>query len=155
MANKSTSKETAVSQIELSYIPKKKMSELPKVSNADDAYQILLKSWDKTKLQFVEQFKVMLLNRAGRVLGICTLTTGSDSGTIVDLKLIFAIVLKAYAGRIVLAHNHPSGSLLPSRNDFEATYRIKQAARLLEVQIDDHLIISAEGYYSFADEGAL
>lgn len=155
MANKSSSEETVISEIELSYTPKRKISDLPKVTTSYEVYEILLNSWDKSKLQFVEQFKVMLLNRAGRVLGICTLTTGSGSCTVVDPKLVFALALKANAGRIILAHNHPAGNLMPSKNDFDLTYKIKQAARLLEVQIDDHMIISAEGFYSFADEGAL
>lgn len=155
MSIQSPPKDSAVSEIELSYIPKRKISDLPKVTTSYEVYEILLNSWDKSKLQFAEQFKVMLLNRAARVLGICTLSTGSSSCTVVDPKLVFALALKANSGRIILAHNHPAGNLTPSKFDFDLTYKLKQGARLLEIQIEDHMIISAEGFYSFADEGAL
>ena len=155
MSIQSPPKDSSVSEIELSYIPQRKLSDLPKVTTSDDVYQTFLESWDKTKIQFVEQFKVMLLNRAARVLGICTLSNGSGSSTVVDPKLVFALALKANSGRIILAHNHPAGNLTPSKYDFDITYKLKQGAGLLEIQIDDHMIISAEGYYSFAEQGAL
>lgn len=144
-----------VAEIELTYTPRIKVSDLPKVSNSREVYQLLFDTWDKTKLQFVEQFKVMLLNRAGRVLGICTLTTGTVAYTIVDPKLVFAVALKANACRIIIAHNHPAGNLIPSNSDQALTNRIKEAGRILEVLVEDHIIVSAEGYYSFSDEGAL
>ena len=144
-----------VAEIELSYKPVMKISTLPRVQSSTDAYRLFLKTWDMRKLQFVEQFKVMLLNRGNRVLGICTISTGSSTNTIVDPKLIFAVALKANACHIILAHNHPSQNLVPSKNDQIITGRLTEAGRLLELTLSDHLIVSDEGYYSFADEGAL
>ena len=145
----------SVAEIELIYKPLMKISALPKVLHSKDAYRLLIESWDKTKLEFVEQFRVMLLNRASRVLGICTISTGGVAYTIADPKLIFAVALKANACRIILAHNHPAGNLFPSKDDCALTNRIKEGGKLLEICVEDHMIVSPEGYYSFADEGAL
>ncbi len=146
---------TSVAEIEISYKPILKLSSLPKALTSKEVYGLLIDTWDKTKLEFVEQFKVMLLNGTNRVLGICTITTGSSTNTIADPKLIFAVALKSNACSIILAHNHPSGSLFPSNRDLGLTAKIKDGGRLLEIGVVDHLIVSTEGYYSFADEGAL
>src|SRR5690606_11727940 len=79
-----------VAEIQLSYKTKVKPSERPKITSSMDAYSILLESWDKDKLEFVEQFKILLLNRANRVLGIYEVSTGGVSGTVADPKLVFA-----------------------------------------------------------------
>jgi DNA repair protein RadC len=148
-------KELLVAEIELSYRPTVKVSELPQILRAVDAYNILIQTWDKSKIQFVEQFRILLLNRSNRVLGVCTLTTGTVTGTIVDPKLIFGVALKCNATSIIIAHNHPSGNTTPSQADIGLTERIKQCARLLDVELKDHVIVTSEGYYSFAEEGAL
>ena len=148
-------KGSSVAEIELSYKPVMKVSTLPRIQSAADVYRLFIETWDKTKLQFVEQFKIMILNRANRVLGICTLSTGSATNTVVDMRLIFAVALKANACQIILAHNHPSSNLTPSKNDQSITERVKEAGRLLELPLTDHLIVSEDGYYSFAEEGAI
>ena len=148
-------KGNSVAEIELSYRPILKLSTLPKVQRSEEIYRLLIETWDKTKLEFVEQFKVMLLNRANRVLGICTITTGSSTGTIADPRLIYAVTLKSNACNIILAHNHPSGNLCPSKYDCELTQKIKEGGKLLDVTVLDHLIVSIDGYYSFSDEGAM
>src|SRR5690606_6770385 len=126
-----------------------------KVSKASEVYNLLLQSWDMNKIDIVEHFKIVLLNRAGKVLGVSTISTGGLSGTVVDLKLLFAIALKAGASEIILAHNHPSGRLEPSTQDKAITRKIVEAGRLLELPVVEHLIISREGYYSFAEEGLI
>lgn len=144
-----------VAEIELSYMPAIKPSARPKINGQNDVFQLFTDTWDKSKLELYEQFKVMLLNRANRVLGICTLTSGTVHGTLVDPKQIFSVALKANATQIILAHNHPSGNLNPSANDYEITKKIKAAGEFLELKVIDHLIISVEGFYSFASEGIL
>ena len=144
-----------VAEIELSYNPRARISELPVVRESMDAYRMFLRTWDRTKLFFVEHFKVMLLNRAGRVLGICTVSTGCQAYTPIDIKLIFGLALKGNAGQIILAHNHPSGNITPSKDDIAITERIKEAGKLLDIFLYDHLIITDDGYYSFADERAI
>lgn len=155
MEKGNNSVETIVAEIEISYKPKVCLSTRPKITGSEDAYLILMDTWDKSKLEFVEQFKVMLLNRANRVLGICTLTTGSSTGTIADPKLVFAVALKANATNVILAHNHPSGTLEPSKSDSDITRKMKAAGEFLELKVLDHLIVSIEGFYSFATEGTL
>ena len=141
-----------VAEIQLSYKSNVKPSLRPKVSGSKDAYNILLENWDRSKIEFVEQFKVLLLNRANKALGIFEVSNGSATGTVADPKLIFAAAIKSNACGIILAHNHPSGNLQPSQADLDLTKKVKEGGKLLEIQILDHLIITTEGYYSFADE---
>lgn len=146
---------TQVSEIKLTYKTAVKPSERPKIASSHDAYNLLHNSWDPEKLEFVEQFKILLLNRANRVLGLMEISSGGVAGTVADPKLIFAAALKANASSIILAHNHPSGNLTPSDADLRLTIKLKEAGKFLELPILDHLIITSENYYSFADEGAM
>ena len=146
---------TQVSEIELIYKSKVKASDLPKVTTSHDAYNLLKQNWDENKIEFVEQFKVLFLNRANKVLAIYELSTGGVSGTVADPKLVFAAALKINACNIILCHNHPSGNLKPSSADEQLTQKIKEAGKYLDLPVIDHLIISNESYYSFADEGLL
>ncbi|MFD3003179.1 RadC family protein [Pontibacter toksunensis] len=144
-----------VAEIKLSYRAKVKPSQRPQVTSSTDSYNILKESWDTGKIEFVEQFKVMLLNRANKVLGIYELSTGGVAGTVADPKLIFVAALKACASSIVLCHNHPSGNLKPSAADLQLTKKMKQGGELLDIAVLDHIIITSESYYSMADEGLL
>ncbi|MRX46642.1 JAB domain-containing protein [Pedobacter puniceum] len=144
-----------VSEIQLVYKPVIRPSQRLKVGQASDVYKILLDGWDKDSIHLVEQFKIVLLNKACKVLGVSTISTGGITGTIVDMKLVFGIALKGGASSIVLTHNHPSGGLIPSTQDRNLTRKIYEAGRILDIDVVDHLIISTEGYYSFAEEGIL
>jgi DNA repair protein RadC len=95
------------------------------------------------------------MNRARRILGIYELSTGGVAGTVADPKLVFTAALKANACNIILSHNHPSGNLKPSKADEELTKKIKEAGIYLDIKVLDHIIVTSEGYYSFADEGVL
>ncbi len=144
-----------VAEVELIYKTKVKASNRPKVTSAKEAYEVLIKAWDENKIEFVEQFKVLFLNRANKVLGIYEVSTGGITGTVADPRVIFAAALKANCSSIMISHNHPSGNLQPSRQDQELTHKIKLAGDLLEIKLLDHLIVTPEGYYSFANEGLL
>ena len=144
-----------IAEVELIYKTKIKASERPLVKTSKEAADLLKQIWNENKIDFVEQFKVLLLNKANRVLGVVELSSGGVTGTVADPKLIFGCALKAAASGIILAHNHPSGNLKPSRQDEELTQKIKQGGQVLEIKLLDHLIVSNEGYYSFADEGLL
>ena len=144
-----------VAEVELVYKNKVKPSERPLVKSSKECYELLRATWDENKIEFVEQFKVVLMNRAQRVLGIYELSTGGVAGTVADPKLVFTAALKANACDIILSHNHPSGNLKPSRADEELTKKIKEAGTYLDVKVLDHIIVTGEGYYSFADEGLL
>jgi DNA repair protein RadC len=97
----------------------------------------------------------MLLNRANKVLGIYELSTGGISGTVADIRLIFAASIKSNASSIVLAHNHPSSNTKPSDADLLLTHKIKEAGKLLDIKVIDHIIVAIESYYSFADQGEI
>ncbi len=144
-----------VAEIQLTYKSDVKPSLRPKISGSKDAYNVLFENWDSSKIEFVEQFKVLLMNTANKVLGIFEVSTGSATGTVADPKLIFAAAIKANACGIILAHNHPSGNLQPSQADIDLTRKVKEGGKLLEIQVLDHLILTVDGHFSFADEGLL
>lgn len=144
-----------IQEVELVYKSKVKASLRPVVTTAKQAYEVLWQTWDKNKVELQEQFKVLLLNRGGKAVGIYELSTGGTAGTVADPRLIFIAALKANACSIILAHNHPSSNLKPSRADEELTRKIKEAGKFLEINVLDHIIVTEEGYYSFADEGVI
>lgn len=144
-----------VSEINLTYRPKFKASERPKITSSKDAYEILYNNWDLDKIELLEQFKILLLNRANKVIGIFQVSSGGIAGTVADPKLIFSTALKACASSIILSHNHPSGNLQPSPPDIELTKKIKAGGSYLDIMVLDHVIITPDRYYSFADEGII
>lgn len=144
-----------VSEVELIYKTKVKASQRPKIVSSKDAAQLLRRLWDVNKIDFVEQFKVLLLNRSNKVLGMVEISSGGVTGTIVDCKLIFVAALKANACNLIISHNHPSGNLKPSKADEELTQKIKEAGKFLDIRLHDHIIVTSESYYSFADEGLI
>lgn len=102
-----------------------------------------------------EVFAVLFLNRANKILHFEIVSSGGLTGTVADPRIILKKALETGATSIVLSHNHPSGSLKPSRADEELTQKIRQAAMYLDIRVVDHIIVSDEGYFSFADEGLL
>ncbi len=102
-----------------------------------------------------EVFAVLFLNRANKVNHFEIISEGGITGTIADPRIILRKALESDAVNIILCHNHPSGSLQPSRVDELLTAKIKEAARLMDITVIDHIIVSDTGYYSFADEGLL
>lgn len=145
----------SVAEVELVYRSKVKASQRPQVVSSADAVTLLRALWDEGKLELVEQFKVLFLSRANRVLSLFNVSTGGITGTVADPRLIYTAALKLNAVSLILSHNHPSGSLKPSRQDEELTQKVKGAGALLDIKVLDHVILTAEGYFSFADEGLL
>jgi DNA repair protein RadC len=109
--------------------------------------------WDD--LEYRESFAILLLNRANRVLGIANISSGGLSGTVADPKVIFQQALKANASSIILLHNHPSGNTQPSEADITLTRKMKECGKFLDLPVLDHLIVTTDGYYSFAYEGLI
>lgn len=144
-----------VAEIQLIYKSKVKASLRPKIASSRDAYEVLKKYWDEGKIDFVEQFKVLLLNRANKVIGLFEVSTGSTTNTVADPKLIFVAALKANACGVIVAHNHPSGNLTASQADLNLTRDLRAAGKFLHIPVLDHIIVTSESYYSFADEGLL
>ena len=103
----------------------------------------------------MEEFVILCLNRANKVLGYSKISQGGLSGTVADPKVIFQVALKSNASSIILCHNHPSGNTKPSDNDIQLTKKLKKAGEFLELNVLDHLIITSDAYFSFADESLL
>lgn len=144
-----------VAEVEVTYKSKVKASQRPGISDSKDAAGLFRLLWEDGKMELSESFKVLFLNRANKVLCYSNVSSGGITGTVADPRLIFITALKVHAVSLILAHNHPSGSLKPSRADEELTQKIKAAGAFLDIKVLDHLILSAEDYFSFGDEGLL
>jgi len=147
---------TKVNEISIKYHGNFKISQAPKITSSVSAAELLYSAWNKDQIGLQECFKVMLLNNANKVKGIFEVSTGGITGTLVDLRILFAVVLKSLSVNLIIAHNHPSGTLKPSEADKRLTEKIKKAGELLDIKILDHLILTPDGdYFSFADSGIL
>ena len=102
-----------------------------------------------------EEFWAIYLNNAKRMISKIRISQGGVSATIVDPKIILRFAIENLATAIILVHNHPSGNLMPSREDDNQTERIAKAAKLFDIQLVDHLIVAAGNFYSYANEGRL
>lgn len=143
---------TQVAEITISYRPT--ISHKPLITSSLDAFTAVKDFFEEDTLHLQEQFVVMFLNRANRVIGVNKLSQGGITGTVADPRLILAIALKTAATGLILAHNHPSGSLKPSYQDEQLTQKIKQAAEWMDIKLLDHLILGTNtDFMSMADEG--
>ncbi len=129
-----------------------KTTERPQITSSKDAFQLMAPLYADLNH---EEFWILLLNTANRVIGKHKLSKGGRAGTVVDVKILFEEVLSYKATSVILTHNHPSGNLKPSDQDRVLTKRISEAGKLLDIKILDHLIFSGSTYYSFSDEGEL
>lgn len=145
---------STVAELNLVYRNKVSTSEMKKVTSSKSAFEILSNIWNE-QINIYESFYVLLLNRHNKVLGYRCISTGGISGTVVDPKAIFQIALISNASSIIIAHNHPSGNLNPSEADIKITDKLKLAGVFLEITLLDHIIITEEGFYSFADDGRI
>lgn len=126
--------------------------EKPKINSSKDAFDLLKgEMMDLPK----EEFWVLLMNRANRVIKKKRVSEGGVSGTVADPKIIFKLALEELASGIIVAHNHPSGNLQASQSDIDLTSKLKEAGKFLEIQLLDHIIIANQKYLSFADEGMI
>ena len=142
-----------VTEMELSYHNKQLPKDRPIINSSKAAYEVLGNLWDINKIELLEHFKILLLNRHYRCLGISNIATGGTAACVVDPRIIFATALKANATNIILAHNHPSGNLTPSEEDKKMTDQLIEGGKYLQINIRDHLILSSTEYLSMADEG--
>jgi DNA repair protein RadC len=102
-----------------------------------------------------EEFWVLALNQAGRLIDKKKVAHGGISSILADIRIIFKFALEKFATRLILVHNHPSGEKIPSMNDRKLTIRLKDAGKLLDINIIDHIIIAGDSYFSFTEEGLL
>jgi len=142
-----------VSEIQISYKPFIPVNERQIITDSDLAYRIIQPAF--SGLNHYEEFFLISLARDNSVLGKHLLSKGGTSGTVVDLKIALQVLINSNASAAIFAHNHPSGQLKPSQADINITKKSKEAFQLLDISLLDHLIVSAKGYYSFADEGLI
>ncbi|MDN5200786.1 DNA repair protein RadC [Fulvivirgaceae bacterium BMA10] len=144
---------TIVSALELGRRRRKTESaERPKIRCSQDAYDLIRPDLLDQPNEF---FWIILMNRANSVIKKHTISTGGLSGTVADPKMIFKAALENRASAVILVHNHPSGNLQPSQADILLTKKLKDAGKVMEIPILDHIIFTDESYFSFADEGML
>lgn len=141
-----------IAEIKIKYNPIKLDKGNVKIRNSDDAFNIILRNWNMDTIELQEEFKVLLLNNSNEVLGIFEMTKGGMTSTVVDIKLLFAVVLKSCATAIITVHNHPSGKLQPSESDIAIFRKIRDSAKLLDINYFDNLIISTFAKFSFSAE---
>jgi DNA repair protein RadC len=126
-----------------------------KITSSETAYEMFKQMYDADTLEYCESSIVIYLNRANNSIGWQKISQGGITGTVVDLRMILGTALKCGATGIILSHNHPSGNLLPSGADDKLTKQIKSACEIMEFSLIDHLIITTDGYYSYADQGKI
>lgn len=125
-----------------------------KISSAKDASDFI-RQFYSDDIEIFESFFILMLNRANNTVGYAKISQGGVTGTVVDAKIVAKYALDTLSPAIILAHNHPSGTLLPSEQDKAITAKLKQGLKLLDVDVLDHVILTSEGYFSFADEGLI
>lgn len=128
-----------------------------KINSSKEAEKVFRSCYDITSqhLLIVESFFVLFLNRANSIIAFQHVSTGGISGTIVDPKIIYKHAIDCLASGIILCHNHPSGNLKVSQADKDLTAKIKSGAKILDLELLDHIIITEDSYLSFSEEGIL
>jgi DNA repair protein RadC len=144
-----------IAEVRLIYSSKVSASDRPQIRCSSHALELFGETWDNETIELYEECKLMLLNRANKVLGIAQISQGGISGTITDVRIILQYALKSNASGIILCHNHPSGNVQPSEADIKITNKLKEASMIHDITLLDHLIITNDGYYSMADMGCL
>ncbi|MDM1398999.1 JAB domain-containing protein [Myroides odoratimimus] len=141
-------------EIQLNLVKEHKDVERYQVVSSYSAYDYLLPLYG-SDIEIREHFIALFLNNNNQVIGHYRLSTGGITGTVVDVRLLFATALKALAVGVIISHNHPSGKVKPSDADIQITKKIKEAGKLLDIHLLDHLIVTDVSYLSFADDGIL
>ena len=138
------------------YELRKNQTDFPKtkISNSEISYNFI-KQFYSDDIEIYESFFLLLLNQQNHTIGSAKISQGGITGTVVDVKIIAKYVVDSLATSVILAHNHPSGNLTPSQQDMSITKKVKEALSLFDTIVLDHLILTVDGFYSFADKGVL
>lgn len=129
-------------------------SERIKIRSSEESYEVLKTVYEDC-MQHHEECWAMYLNQANKVLGVSCISKNGINCTIVDIRIILQTALVSHASGIILSHNHPSGSTVASQQDNRLTSRLKMACEAIDIQLLDHIILTEDGYLSYADEGML
>jgi DNA repair protein RadC len=139
-----------VSELKIAYIPKVKAKDRKKITNSSNLYEAFKPFYDEY-INYKELFFVAYLNKANKLLGIMKISEGGLCATLVDIRIIIQGLVLCNATQIILSHNHPTGNLQPSQADIDITNKIKSGFKFMDIIVLDHIIITEDGYYSFAD----
>lgn len=143
-----------VSEVQLKYKPQPLTESL---RTSSEIHQLLInRVFDDETIGYKESFKILLLNNANKLIGYTTISEGGLTSTVVDVRIVMQTALVSNATSIVLAHNHPSGTVRPSGQDDAITKKIRLACELMDIRLLDHIIVTPfDSYYSYCDEGRL
>ena len=142
-------------KISVSFDKNLKKSELIKIGSSKDAYKVFERVFNADTFHWGEEMIMLCVNNSNKVVGFYKISSGGMTGTVVDVRMIFTTALQCAATSIIIAHNHPSGTLIPSDADLNLTKKIIEAGKVLDIRLLDHLIITDESFYSFADNGRI
>lgn len=142
-----------VNEIKLSYSRKGNCER--SIASSRDAVEIFRAHFDAGEMDYRESFFALYLNQANKVLGIKKISECGISSTLVDVRIVMQAALLCNATALIVAHNHPSGNLKPSTADIQITSQIKEAGKILNISLLDHVILTSDCYFSFADEGLM
>lgn len=142
-------------KISVSFDKNLKKSELIKIGSSKDAYKVFERVFNADTFHWSEEMIMLCVNNSNKVVGFYKISSGGMTGTVVDVRMIFTTALQCAATSIIIAHNHPSGTLIPSDADINLTKKIIEAGKVLDIRLLDHLIITDESFYSFADNGKI
>jgi DNA repair protein RadC len=142
-------------EVELIYKGGNPLAKSIKVSSSTDCFKVLRSMWDENRIHLLEEFKMIVLDNDGSLLGVSHISTGTLNSCLADPKIIFTTALMARSASIVVAHNHPSSSLNPSEADMKLTKKLVDIGKLLDIKVHDHLILTKDRYYSFVDSGVM
>ena len=136
-------------------VPEKTEYKKCKIRCSSDSYNYI-KQFYGSDIEIMESFYILMMNNANNTVGYVKLSSGGITGTLVDIRLLAKFALDSLAASVILAHNHPSGGLMPSQADKDLTQKIKKGLELLDIKVLDHIILTPEnGYFSFADSSIL
>jgi DNA repair protein RadC len=138
-------------EVKLTYVTKERTSHRIPIKTAEDAACLFFMVWDITTIEHIEEVKMILLNRANQVLGVVHLSKGGVTGSVIDNRVVLQYAIKANASSVILAHNHPSGNLGASDADIRITSNLKEALKLVDIQLLDHIIINKDEEFATID----
>ena len=138
------------------YELRKNQTDFPKkkIQNANDSSEFI-KQFYQDDIEIYESFFLLLLNQQNHTIGYAKISQGGITGTVVDVRIIAKYAVDSLATQIILAHNHPSGNVNPSQSDIIITKKVKEAMNLFDISVLDHIILTADSFYSFANNGLL
>ena len=125
-----------------------------KITSSQDSADYI-RQFYSDDIEIFESFFILLLNRQNKTIGYAKISQGGVAGTVVDSKIVLKYIVDTLASAVILCHNHPSGNLNPSTQDLEITKKLSQAANLVDSQVMDHIILTPDSFYSFADNGLI